>query len=115
VAADDAEVEGLLRAASSTDIVAADLGTPQVGVSTEMERLVELGTAAVPSLVELARTGDARTAAHAVHALGRIGGASAVDAIREICERYAGREGDWERSVRGACNVALAELGARGG
>ena len=104
--------EALLTRAAAVPPSSYDLGTPHVGDTEELSELVGLGPRIVPFLIGRAEHAEARIAAHAVHALSRLGDGSTAAALEHVRERYEGKaeKSPWDYAVIGQCRLAADEL-----
>jgi hypothetical protein len=111
---DPQEVEGILADLDRQEPTDVDLGTPQLQVVDAVDRLVALGPAVVPLLLERLRDQAAsrQRIGYLVMALGILDDVRAMPTLRELRQAYRHRElpDEWDHVVIGQCDVALERL-----
>lgn len=111
------EVDRLLAEMEREEPVSDELGTPDLVETDASRRLVAMGSAAVPPLLEHLRRGiSARRAAYAVRALARIGDPRVLPELQALRARHQALDqpGEWDFAVIGQCTLAIRALGGDG-
>ena len=89
------------------------LGTPVLGETDAVKRLVLMGGKIVPNLLERTKeTSSPKRLAYIALILGRIGDQRAVEPLRVLRARFQGQASKsmWDYAVIGQCDVALSKL-----
>jgi hypothetical protein len=89
-----------------------DLGTPQLEIVEDIDKIIALGRRALPYLLVQAERRQAKAVAYIVLILGKIGIVEAIEPVRAIRAQYQALDNKdpWDYAVIGQANVALALL-----
>jgi HEAT repeat protein len=113
VTASRADVEELVAALDHEAPLSYDLGTPELFEVEPVRRLVDLGQAVVPQLLEHVTIQEPKLrTAYVVMALGLIGDERALEPLRELCDRYRARpaKDELDYAVLAQCGDAIGRL-----
>ena len=109
------EAGPLLAELDRIEPISWDLGTPAVVEVEPVQRLIALGPAIVPLLLEqLEEEASEKRIAHVVLVLSHLADATVLPDLIALRSRYQGRGslGPWDYAVLGQCNVAIERLRA---
>lgn len=108
------EVARLLGAIEASELEINDLGTPRPVETTEVNELVDMGPRIVPFLLTLLGSASSKRDAYIALVLGRLGDASALEALRDLKTEYEAKESTsgWELSVIAQAEAAIKLLEA---
>ncbi len=89
------------------------LGTPYVGLDKESQKVIDLGTDAVPYLCELIPSATPHAAAYIAFCLGQLGDSRAIPMLKETLDRFEKKKdkGPFDYAFIGNAREALQRIG----
>ena len=102
------KIDDLLNDLEAKRIAISELGTPQLS-ELDVQGILELGSQAVPYLIQLLESENPKKVACIVLALSKTGNMEVKVHLQKLREKYRGRDHktEWDYAVIGQCNLAL--------
>jgi len=108
----DRAVATFVKGAEGLPVGVVELGTPDIRLTSEGERLLAMGERVLPAALRLLEADDPRVVASTVLVLRSLGNPSHRPLLQALRERFSQKpsKSPWDFAVIGQCNLAIEEL-----